>query len=426
MSKTHTVINGDTLRKISTRYYGSASKWTDIRDSNPQLAVRKTASDGSPLIYPGDILLIPEEIKIPNAVTTATPVVLDDNAEDDISIYINGKLYTGFTGYTLSLPMDGLAAFSFSTVWDDAKKELHDSFRPFTFKQCSVYFSKKIIFTGRLLTSAPSVSPDSKTISIEGYPLCGVLNDCSLPVTKYPPSYSNLNLKQIAEDVVQPFGVKVEFGSSAGDEFEKIEYETGATVLSFLQKLAEQRGLFFTNTEKGWLKFFKPTVEPVLASFREGELPYISCKPNFTSQDFFSHMTGFTKTDKEQDATSYTYEIKYLIKNGVFRPFSFVVDDADSGSLENAVKSKAAQMLFSSCSYELTVVGCTDKFGNLYKKGMSVSLYSPGAMIYRDTKFVVSKLIIKRSDNEGVQTTMSLVLPESLSGSLPEVLPWEE
>lgn len=174
------------------------------------------------------------------------------------------------------------------------------------------------------------------------------------------------------------------------------------------------------------MKFFKPRVESIGATFREGELPYVSCRPNFSSQNFFSHLTGFSKTDKEDDATSYTYQINYLVKNGVFRPFSFVVDDADSGSLESAVKAKAAQMLFSSCSYELTVVGCTDANGNIYHTGMSVSLFSPGAMIYRDTKFVVSSMHIKRSDSEGVQTVMSLVLPESLSGKLPEVLPWEE
>lgn len=112
------------------------------------------------------------------------------------------------------------------------------------YKQVTVYFSKKIIFTGRLLTSAPQVNPDSKTITIEGYPLCGVLNDCSLPESKYPPSYSNLTLSQIANDVVEPFSINVEFDSDSGEAFEKVEYETGTAVLEFLKKLAEQRGFF--------------------------------------------------------------------------------------------------------------------------------------------------------------------------------------
>ena len=59
MSKSYTVSKGDTLGAISTRHYGLAGKWTLIKNANPQLLKRKTAIDGSPLIYPGDILIIP-------------------------------------------------------------------------------------------------------------------------------------------------------------------------------------------------------------------------------------------------------------------------------------------------------------------------------------------------------------------------------
>lgn len=57
---------------------------------------------------------------------------------------------------------------------------------------------------------------------------------------------------------------------------------------------------------------------------------------------------------------------------------------------------------------------------------MSVSVYSPGAMIYRESKFMVNEVVFKRSDTEGNQTELSLILPESYSGELPSVLPWEE
>ena len=57
---------------------------------------------------------------------------------------------------------------------------------------------------------------------------------------------------------------------------------------------------------------------------------------------------------------------------------------------------------------------------------MSVSVYAPSAMIYRETKFQVQEIEIKRSDSEGVQTTFKLMLPDSINGTIPEKLPWEK
>lgn len=426
MNRLHTVVSGDTLVKISVKYFGTYTKWKSIMISNPQLSGRKKSSDGVPLIFPGDILIVPQEDEIPAKVTNATPVVIDEASEQDISIFVDGKLYTGFDGYTLGFPIDSLDVFSFSAPWQDEKAELRKAFLPFQFKKASVYFEKKLLFCGQLLTSAPEVSPDSKTITIEGFPLCGVLNDCDIPLSLYPVSYSGMTLEQITQNVCGAFGIPVEFATASGEAFEKVEYEPGTKVLDFFKKLAEQRGLIFTNTETGGLKFFKPTVKPVTASFKEGELPFVSCKPTFSSQNMFSHLTGFTKTDNENAAQQYTYENQYLIKAGVFRPTSFTVSDADGTGIEAAVLAKAGQMYAECMSYELTVVGCKDKSGNLYQKGMSISVTAPGAMIYRETKFQVKNVTIKRSDTEGTQTTFSLILPGAMTGTIPEVLPWEE
>ena len=425
MAKVYTVVSGDTLVKISNKYFGTHEKWRDIKNANPQLTTRKKASDGSPLLFVGDVLIIPDDIDIPVSVVNKTPFVVNEGKAQDIAILIDGEFFTGFTGYRISLPVDSLDCFSFSAVWED-NKALRRVFKPFSFKQCTVYYDKKIVFTGRLLTSAPEVNPDSKTITIQGYPLCGVLNDCCLPETKYPPCYSNMTLEQIAADVCEPFGLRCEFSAISGEVFEQVEYEPGQKLLDFLAKLASQRGFIFTNSVYGMLKFWKLKEEAVSASFVEGSLPYVSCKPNFNAQGMYSHITGFTKTEDEADAESYTYENNFLIKAGVFRPLSLVLDDVDSGSLEDAVKAEAGKMFANCISYELTVVGHKDSAGNLYHKGMSVSVFSPGAMIYRDTKFQVYKVDLVRSETEGLQSVMQLVLPGSIDGKLPEVLPWVE
>jgi prophage tail gpP-like protein len=83
--------------------------------------------------------------------------------------------------------------------------------------------------------------------------------------------------------------------------------------------------------------------------------------------------------------------------------------------------------MFGTCvSYTLTVMGYVDFSEELYHKNATVSVLSPGAMIYRETKMIVKKATIKHNDSDGEVTTLELVLPGSYTGELPEAFPWEE
>ncbi len=56
-AKTYTVVKGDSLWSISEKYLGSGFQWTKIRDANPGKI--GTLSNGRPLIKPGQVLKIP-------------------------------------------------------------------------------------------------------------------------------------------------------------------------------------------------------------------------------------------------------------------------------------------------------------------------------------------------------------------------------
>ena len=62
MSKTYSVVKGDLLGNLAIRYLGSWDKYTLIVKQNPQILGRGLAIDGSPLIFPGDVLIIPDSI----------------------------------------------------------------------------------------------------------------------------------------------------------------------------------------------------------------------------------------------------------------------------------------------------------------------------------------------------------------------------
>ena len=313
MSKTHKVVSGDTLGSIAVRYLGSWGQWIKVRDANPQLAGRKSAPDGSPLIFPGDTLIIPSDATSGAASVTPKKTIVLSDGERDVSIVIDGKEFTGFTGYDINLAFDSFDTFSFTAPYDYSIAELAATIVPFAFKSCEVYYDGHLLFKGTLLTPDPELAAKSSEITLQGYPLCAVLNDCMLPPTKYPLPCNGINMKGIAEAAAECYSIPVVFEGDIGADFSEVSIEPTDKILDFLSKLSKQRNLLFTNNENGQLVFFSAKAEKAFASFSEGTLPLLSIKPKFGAQEFFSHITGFNKTDAEYPSLSYTYENKYLI-----------------------------------------------------------------------------------------------------------------
>ena len=425
MSRRHTVVSGDTLGAISTRYLGTFSKWRKIVEANPQLSNRRTASDGSPLIYPGDVLIIPEELtERPAAPQTAQTISLSEN-EQDVSIVIDGKKFTGFTGYEINLSADSFDTFSFSAPYDLAVKDIKNAITPFAFKLCEVYYLGQLLFKGYLLTPDPELQAGATEITLQGYPLCGVLNDCTIPPSMYPLEYYNVTLKDIADPIADVYGIKIDYKDGPGDPFTEVGVEPTEKVLSFLLKLAQQRKFLFTNDENGRLVFYKAATESAFMQFKEGSGPLLSITPQFNAQGFYSHITGQTKNDTLAEPLSFTYENKYLINKGVMRHDTIMIDDAEtSGDLENAVLAHAGRMFADCITYSLKCDTHLNADGKLFKKGMTVCIEAPGAMITKQTNFKARNIKLLRTI-EGKTAELDLVLPGSFTDELPDALPWD-
>lgn len=420
MSRFHNVISGDTLYTISRKYYGDPNKWKTILNANPQLS-------GSARIYTGQVLTIPDEMEnITNPTQSKDPPESIQNVSDDaISILIDGNLFSFFTDYSITFEIDTFDTFSFSAPFDDSIQIYREVFRPFSYKPISIYYGKKLIFTGVLLAPESGALPDRRELSISGYSKPGILNDCMMPITSFPLEFNNQTLEQITSVLCKPYGIKYRFLVSSGNSFEKVSIEIDKSVFSFLSELAKQRGLLITNDSAGKLVFWKSELGNPLASFKEGELPFISCMPSFDYQNMYSHITGISKTTESKDSAKYTYQNKYLTKLGIMRNYNCVIDDVKNSDIKQAVLSKAGRMFGESASYELTIQGHKNREGNIFQKNTSITVYSPGAMIYRETEFLIKSMTLSRTV-EGDTTEFSLVLPGAYTGQIPERFPWEE
>ena len=438
--ESYTVKQGDTLGGIALRFLGTETRWKEIVIKNPQLAMRKRMADGSPAIVPGDILVFSRENPgvVGSSYSGAGPaaasapgqsVALDQSAPRDISVTVGGREFTGFTAYTLSLPPDSFDAFSFSSVWDASRAECRKAFGAFSYADCAVKMGGEVVFSGTLLPASPSISENSRTISIQGYPKCGVLGDSCLPPTAFPAEFRGLSISQIARKCAEPFGVGVKVEGDEGGPFgEGVALSPSETVLSFLEKLARQRGLVISNTPSGELLLYSPVEESPSASFREGVPPFLSCRAQFDGQKMFSHVVGMAPAGgrKDEKSASFTYENKFLTSRGILRVHCETIEDARAGTIEGATKALAARMFASSARWSLSVAGHRDARGRLYRKNQTVTVTAPDAEIYRETRLVVDEVTFRRGDSEGEVAELSLVLPGVRSGTLPESFPWEE
>ena len=288
-----------------------------------------------------------------------------------------------------------------------------------------MFYNDVLMFKGILLTPDPELTDKSSEITLQGYPLCGVLNDCMVPPTKYPLQCMGITMKGIADAACEPYSIPVIFEGGVGPAFTEVSIEPTDKILDFLSRLSKQRNLLFTNNEKGQLVFFNPKTEKPFASFVEGKLPLISIKPKFSAQEFYSHITGFGKTDAEYPSLAYTFENKYLINKGIIRHFSLTIDDAETSSdLENAVKAHAGRMFADCVNFELLCEKHVNEKNEVFQKGMTVCVSAPSAMITKETNFIARSVKLSRT-TEGKTTTMTLVLPGAYTGEIPEVFPWE-
>jgi len=218
----------------------------------------------------------------------------------------------------------------------------------------------------------------------------------------------------------------VVFDGDIGPDFTEVSIEPTEKIMSFLTKLAKQRCLLFTNTKKGELLFFNARQEKAHAQFSEGNIPLLSVKPKFAAQGFFSHITGFINTGEEYPSHSLTLENRYLINKGIMRHNSTDIDDAENErDLENAVRAYAGRMFADCVAFELNCDGHHNERGEFFKKGMTVCVHAPTAMITRETNFIARNVKIMRNADTGKTAMLTLVLPGSFTGNLPEVFPWE-
>lgn len=407
----YTVQQGDTLESISRARFGTDEAADLIRTANPGIAAVPVA--GTSLIIPGR--------ELPRPPLNATP--------EQLSVSVGGRVLEGWTDVSFTRSMDAFGAFQLSTVWDPSNADLRQALRPFTYPEVAIHEGGTLLYTGTLLAPTPSQTANSQTVNLTGYSLPGVLVDCTPPIGALPLERVDLNLQQIAEELLRPFGLVVQFDTEAGPAFEREAMKPTEKILQYMIGLAKQRQILITDTPEGSCRFQTevPAGSPV-AVLTEGEPGIDEITPNFSPQAYYSHVTSQAPAQFAFLASN--AGTAYTVANGrlpdVLRPLTFQAADTNAGDAKVAAEAKAGRMFANAVSYSAGVPDwVVPVTGKLWEPNTTIRVTAPGAMIYRPYEFLIRSVSYRRTATRKT-AVLDLVLPGTFRGEVPEVLPWDE
>ncbi len=411
MSITYRVITGDTFDLISRKTYGTEKESNRLVRANPGVSEPLT---------PGILITIPNLPGRPqNIKQSAASTELDE-----VAILIDGNRFRFWSEIRLTRSIDSMDTVEFSAPFDSTQPGFRSSFRPFSFKTVEITIGGSPLFTGTMVSVLPTLENDNRTLSIGGYSLPGVLNDCTPPASSFPLEFDDVGLRTIASTLSETFGISVDFQAEQGSIFERVAIEPGQKVLAFLTDLAKQRNLIITSSPTGELIFLKSieSGNPV-SILRQGASPVMLVEPSFNPQSYYSDITGIEPVLSGLSGSQFTVQNPRLM--GVVRPFTFTIPDTRDADLKQAVETKVGKMFGNMVTYSVTVDTWRDPAGNLWEPNTLIKLNAPDAMVYTDYNFLVRSIEFNR-DSKSQTAVLKLVIPGAFSGKIPETLPWDE
>ncbi len=343
---------------------------------------------------------------------------------EDVSVLIEGTEFSSWTSVEIHRQVDSFSTIGFAAPFDSGRREMRETFRPYSYKPLVAKVDGAALFTGTMVVIDPESTETSSTVRVSGYSGAGVFADCPAPASLLPIEFKGLGLEAIAKRIAEPFGIDVEFSAEEGSVFAKAKLDVETGILTFLANLAQQRNLVIGNTSSGAI-LFQQSIAPgnPVARLTDGAQPVQRVVLSTNPQEYYSEITGFSKKKRGRKGSRFTVQNPRL--DTVLRPFNFQPKDTAPADVPAAVRAKLGRMFANAMSYTVDVATWRDPSGELWAPNTTVTLLAPDAMVYRETELLVRGVKL-RQNIKATSATLNLILPGAFSGQVPDTLPWED
>ena len=336
-----------------------------------------------------------------------------------MKIKIDGYEYTDFNDITVNLSLDSIAStFSFVARYNNRNNEHRKLFRPLSFHTVEIFDdNENLMLTGTILSHSFSSTSSPNLVRLSGYSTPGILEDCTIPLNNYPLESLNRSLKEITEKLISPYNLILKIDSSVKNEVDTIYEKSVASptesVKDYLSKLAAQRNVIISHNAQGNLVFFRPNVSSTPKHFFNEESD-ISMNMSINGQQLHSEISVIRQPSNDDSQVSLSDSA--LNRNVLlFRPKVNVLSSGKSVDTKKAAENKLAEEL-KSISLNVSTSGFLDLL-----PGDIVEVQNREIFLSQKVKFMVSSIVVKENE-KGVNSSLNLVLPETFSGEIPEII----
>lgn len=419
----YTIVPGDNLSKIAAAAYGNPREWRTIWKANKA----KLRSGNPNLIFPGEILWLPEQnVPVEEDEDTA-PDRLEGKEPDDFTIIVEGleiPVVDGKAFRSIDTVADG---FSATIPWDptrttDKAKELVSKVKPYGYKPCECYLGGELMMTGRLYAVGASIDQNGVTLDLEGWGFTADLVDSTV---RPPYEAKKVTLEQRATSMLEGFAIDLDFRLDEDEPFDKITIQPTDTIFNHLLELARQRKALVTSDAKGRLVITQANTDGgSVYTLEEGRRPLSQATIRFDGRARFNSYTAISQSPRKKgkNASAPTATAKDDIVPAA-RMFRFQADDTKGEKLQEAADWERSRRLADGLKVSLPVDGWqVPGTKDLWKENTIVTLKSASLFIPDGYDFLIRSVEYSFSES-GAVANLELVPPETFTGE-PLEEPW--
>ena len=328
-----------------------------------------------------------------------------------------------FNNVNVELRYDSVAsAFSFGFYFDPNDQTLVDLACIGHYHLCTVEHNDELLLSGYLISETFRSSSQREISSFGGYSLPGVLEDCEIPTSLYPLQSDGLTLRQIANKLISPFGLKLVVDSSVASLVDSV-YDTSTanesqSIKSYLSELASQKNVILSHTPKGELLFTKAKTKQTPLFFFDGSVSTVSMSLSFNGQAMHSSITVMKQASIDGgNAGESTVSNPFV--PFVFRPKVKIQNSGDDNDSGEAARNMLSQELK---NIKLTInLDRWEIDGKLIKPNSIIAVKNPEIYLFQKSNWFIESVRFI-GDEKQRTATLTCVLPSVYDGSTPSYI----
>jgi prophage tail gpP-like protein len=405
------VTNSDgDVEEIASQAYGDPSQAAIIQSANALKTNR--VKKGTLLIIPGN----------------PPPSRLTGKQSDDLTILIDGLEVPMLSARIIRTMDTGADGWTGRFAWTPGENPaLDNATRPYGYTRSAAYIGNELMVGGCLYTVEPEMTDDSMTKGLTGYSFTADAIDSHV---QPPYEYSNVSLKQLADALLPPLGIKAVFQDQPiGGTFSRVKAAESDSVFAFLAKLATQRSLLVSSTPQGDILFLRARTtgkpvgvltedQPMVTGWKaryDGRLRFYAYKCIRAAGYHGTVVAPIISAGGAPTRPGPVTAIEYDPHVPRSRFLTFQADGATAGSIQDIARWKRNRQFVEALTQEYPVSSWYAPDGSLWRENTLVTVVSPTLGVPKGFTFCIRAVeYILEPDRR--TAVLSLVPPEAYSG----------